>query len=330
MKSNVVTVFGAGGYVGSELVPALIRSGYSVRAYDTYWYGVEVFSDLMENPKFSLIIGDVRDLESVKKALQGATQVIHLACISNDPSFDLDPALGRSINLESFKPLITAAKGAGVQRFIYASSSSVYGVKIEERVTEELSLEPLTDYSKFKATCEEIALELQDNDFEVVVARPDTICGYSRRQRFDLAVNVLTNHAVNNRQITVFGGSQYRPNLHIDDMVGAYLHLLKSEYQVNGEILNVGGNNMSLNEIAASVVNIVGTDVQIKHQVTDDLRSYRVDSSKIREKFGFVPKKTVDDAIRELVEQIGRNSFTNPMTNSAYYNIARMQELALG
>lgn len=241
-------VFGGAGYVGSMLAPKLLSEGFEVIVYDTFWYGQEIFKN---NNKLQLIRGDVRDIKLVKDSLHGVTDVIHLACISNDPSFDLDPNLGKSINLTSFEPLVVAAKKLGVQRFIYASSSSVYGIKSELNVTEDLSLEPLTDYSRFKATCEKILLDYSSNDFICSILRPATICGYSARQRFDLVVNILTNQAFNNNVIRLLGGLQYRPNLHISDMIDVYILLLnKNEVQIQNEIFNVNGENLTLNQIA--------------------------------------------------------------------------------
>jgi len=214
-----------------------------------------------------------------------------------------------------------------VRRFIYASSSSVYGVKEEERVTEELSLEPLTDYSKFKAICEEILLNYQSNDFLCTVLRPATVCGWSPRQRFDLSVNILTNHAINNGKIKVFGGSQYRPNIHIEDMVDAYLLTLNSsDKSVNGKIFNVGADNLSLDQIANEVSGYTGV-TNIVHEPTDDLRSYRIDSRKICEELGFEFKRNVGSAVSDLVNAFKEGKFTNSMNNPLYFNIKRMKEL---
>ena len=281
MKKRTVVVFGGGGYVGSALVPMLLTKDFKVKVFDTFWYGRSVFDSVTNNPNLQLITGDIRDINSVSEVLKNATDVIHLACISNDPSFDLNPLLGKSINLDSFAPLVNIAKLSGVQRFIYASSSSVYGVKEEERVTEELSLEPLTDYSKFKAICEEIILEKNSTDFMCTVLRPATICGVSTRQRFDLSVNILTNHAINVSKITVFGGEQFRPNLHIQDMARAYIHILAQEKNTKSLIFNVGGENLSLNQIALKVRDQIDPSLSIEHKDTNDLRSYRVDSSRI-------------------------------------------------
>jgi len=329
MKKQTVVVFGGGGYVGSVLVPRLLEDDYKVRVFDTFWYGEEVFANFRENPDLELIKADIRDVNSVKFALQNAQCVIHLACISNDPSFDLNPELGRFINLESFPPIVESAKSLGINHFIYASSSSVYGIKSEDKVTEQLSLEPLTDYSKFKAMCEEIILEQNSDDFVCTVLRPATVCGVSPRQRFDLSVNILTNHAISSGKITVFGGSQSRPNLDIRDMARAYLHILQRRDRVAGEIFNVGGENLTLNSIAEKVKLQLGTNTEIQHKPTDDLRSYRVDSSKILDRIGFKPFYSVDDSINELRNAFKSGAFINSLENSKYFNIKRMKELAL-
>jgi len=330
MRNRNVVVFGGGGYVGSVLVPRLLQTGIKVSVFDTFWYGKEVFSPgISSNPNLTLIQEDIRNLTAVANALRGATDVIHLACISNDPSFDLNPDLGKSINLDCFPPLVQECKKAGVQRFIYASSSSVYGVKEEERVTEELSLEPLTDYSKFKAACEMTLLESASENFVCTVLRPATVCGVSTRQRFDLSVNILTNHAINRGRITVFGGSQHRPNLHIEDMAEAYVHVLQQpEEKVASKIYNVGGENLSLDQIAGKVGSITGVS-EIVHEPTNDLRSYRVDSSRIGEELGFHPTHSVENAIEDLTLAFQRNQYSESLDNSSYFNIKRMQELAL-
>jgi len=329
MGKRTVVVFGGGGYVGAVLVPMLLAEGYAVRVLDTFWYGKAVFASELSNPNLQLITGDIRDSDTVSQVLKGATDVIHLACISNDPSFDLDPKLGKSINLDSFAPLVRSAKEGGVQRFIYASSSSVYGVKEEEKVTEELSLEPLTDYSKFKAACEEIILKEHSADFRCTVLRPATVCGVSTRQRFDLSVNILTNHAINLHKITVFGGSQFRPNLHIQDMARAYIHVLVQDKNIDGAIFNVGGENLSLDQIALKVQKQIDANLEIYHSATDDLRSYRVDSSKILNELGFKPIYSVDKAIADIQTAFLESEYENSLENPMYFNIKRMKELSL-
>jgi len=328
MAERRVLVTGAGGYVGSRLVPSLISNGYEVVAVDTYWYGKNVLDvDSVESLRVEEL--DIRNELALKGVMQGVTDVIHLACISNDPSFDLNPALGKSINLDAFEPLVKISKSTGVHRFIYASSSSVYGVKEEEKVTEELSLKPLTDYSMFKAMCEDILLKYASSDFVCTVLRPATVCGWSPRQRFDLSVNILTNHAVNNGQIKVFGGTQYRPNIHIEDMVEAYLLTLNApEKSVNSEVFNVGCDNLSLNQIAEEVSRNTGVD-KIIHEPTDDLRSYRVDSSKISRALGFQFQRNVGAAVLDLVKAFKEKKFQDSMNNAIYFNIKRMKELEI-
>jgi nucleoside-diphosphate-sugar epimerase len=329
MKKRVVLVFGGGGYVGSELVKYLLDSEFQVRLFDTFWYGRNHL-DRINNSDLELIVGDVRDVDAVNAALVNVSDVIHLACISNDPSFDLNPKLGESINLTSFEPLVLAAKNAGVSRFIFASSSSVYGVKTEEKVRESLSLEPLTDYSKFKAECERVLLAFASDEFICTILRPATICGFSTRQRFDLSVNILTNHAINKNSITVFGGSQQRPNLHITDMCRAYIHVLSQPpIKIAGKIFNVGAENLSLDEIADKVQRITKMSGPILHEESNDLRSYRVDSSLIQRELGFLPKNSIEDAIVEITQAFQEKKYENPLINSQYYNIKKMKELGL-
>jgi nucleoside-diphosphate-sugar epimerase len=310
------------------LIPKLLKKGYFVKVYDTFWYGKNIFSENKSDPKLELIESDIRDSDKLSNSIKGCTDVIHLACISNDPSYDLDPKLGEEVNFNSFEPLVNYSINSGVQRFIYASSSSVYGVKEEEKVTEKLSLNPLTDYSKFKAMCEPILLEKTSNNFITTVVRPATLCGYAPRQRLDLSVNILTNHAVNERLIRVFGGDQYRPNLHIDDMCDAYLNLLdQPESLVNGEIFNIGAENMSIREISELVAAEIGQPLEIRVENTPDNRSYRVSSEYIKEKIGFTPKLGVREAVRDLKNAFDQGLLQNSLKDSKYFNLKRMNEI---
>lgn len=306
----------------------MLKKGYFVKVYDTFWYGKDIFSEHKSDPKLELIEADIRDSDKLSNSVKGCTDVIHLACISNDPSYDLDPKLGEEVNFNSFEPLVNYSIMSGVQRFIYASSSSVYGVKEEEKVTEKLSLNPLTDYSKFKAMCEPILLEKTSNNFITTVVRPATLCGYAPRQRLDLSVNILTNHAVNERLIRVFGGDQYRPNLHIDDMCDAYLNLLdQPESLVNGEIFNIGADNMTIREISELVAAEIGQPLEIRIENTPDNRSYRVSSEYINEKIGFTPKLGVREAVRDLKNAFSQGLLYNSLTDSKYFNLKRMNEV---
>ena len=284
------------------LVPKLLRQGYRVRVLDLFLFGEQVLNDVRDHPGLEVVRGDLRDRGTVGQSVTDCSAVIHLACISNDPSFELDPDLGKSINYDAFRPLVEAARDAGVRRFIYASSSSVYGVKQEESVTEDLSLEPLTDYSKYKALCEDVLREYQTPDFTTVILRPATVCGYSPRLRLDLTVNILTNHAFTNGRIRVFGGSQYRPHLHIEDMTDLYVRLLElPDDQLAGRTWNAGYENHTVLEIASQIRSVLADrPVEIVQEPTDDLRSYRICSDKIRRDIGFVASHTTADAARDL------------------------------
>ena len=327
MKKQRIFITGGAGYVGAMLVPELVNKGYDVTVFDLMIYGDDLFRDY---PQVNCIEGDIRNRKLVSEALIGHDAVIHLACISNDPSFDLNPDLGRSINLDAFEPLVNASKTAHVKRFIYASSSSVYGVKNEPNVHEEMSLEPLTDYSKFKAECENILSKYQSDDFTTITIRPATVCGYSPRQRLDVVVNILTNLAYHNRKISIFGGKQLRPNIHIKDMVDAYLMLLDAPKQiVGGKIYNAGYQNHSISEIAEIVKAEMGDDVEMEITPTDDNRSYHVSSKKIFDDLGFEAKRTIADAVKELKYALETGKLENPMENELYYNIKRMQSINL-
>lgn len=325
-KARKVMVTGGAGYVGSRLVPKLLDAGYEVVVFDLYLYGEQGLAPVRGNPNLTEIRGDLRDPAAVERAVAGADTVIHLACISNDPSFELDPDLGKSINYDCFPGLVRASKDAGVTRFVYASSSSVYGVKQEEHVTENLSLEPLTDYSKFKAMCEELLTDAREKGFETLILRPATVCGYAPRLRLDLSVNIMTNHAVNNRAIRVFGGSQVRPNIHIEDMTDLYVQTvsLPSEL-VDGKIYNAGYYNQTIGQIAETTRDVVGPDVTINVEPTNDLRSYRINSDLIKRELGFEAKRDIATAVRDLVSAFERGLIPDPMNDPRYFNIKTMQ-----
>tara|TARA_B100002051_G_C16729757_1_gene637548 strand:- start:122 stop:1126 length:1005 start_codon:yes stop_codon:yes gene_type:complete len=325
-----VLVTGGAGYVGSALVPKLLAAGHGVTVLDLYLYGDDVLDHIKGNVKLRELKGDLRDPAVVFDALTGCDAVIHLACISNDPSYDLDPELGKSINYDAFRPLVQASKTAGVKRFIYASSSSVYGIKDEPEVTEDLQLEPLTDYSKFKALCEKVLEEERAPGFVTCTIRPSTVCGYARRQRLDVVVNILTNHAVNNGRVRVFGGSQKRPNIHIDDMANLYIYLLDQEdVKIDGGVFNAGYENHTLMELAEIVRKVVGGDLPIDVEPTDDLRSYHVSSEKMRRDLGFTPTHSIEDAVRDLVEAFRDGRLPNSMDDPRYFNINLMKQAHL-
>ncbi len=331
-----VLVTGGAGYVGAVLVPRLLSKGYRVRVLDLYMFGDHALDAVKSHPHLEQFKGDIRNQALLKQVLGGCDAVIHLACISNDPCFELDPPLGRSINYDAFGPLVRISKETSIRRFIHASSSSVYGISDDEGVTEDHPLAPITDYSKYKALCEFILLEEESSDFTTVVVRPATICGYSPRQRLDLTVNILTNHAVNLGRITVFGGVQIRPNIHINDIVDLYLMLLEvPEKIIAGKIYNAGYENYTITEIAKMVKNVVQQEapgrekIEIVTTPSNDCRSYHISSEKIKGELGFVPKRSIEDAVHDLAEALRSGKIPNPMTDIHYYNIKTMQALNL-
>lgn len=330
--SNKKKIFltGGAGYVGAVLTPKLLSLGHSVTVYDLFLYGENVLDEVKNSPGLKQIKGDIRDRAAVEHAMQGHDTLIHLACISNDPSFELNPELGKTINYDAFFVLLDSAKKFGIKQFIYASSSSVYGIKEELKVTEELPLDPLTDYSKYKAMCEDILFEQAPQDMVCTIFRPATVCGYSPRLRLDLTVNILTNHAINKGKITVFGGNQYRPNLHINDMAEAYCMLLDQPgNKIDRKIWNVGYENFKVREIAEKVRSVIGKDLPIEVTPSDDNRSYRVTSEKIKADLGFEAKHSLEDAIHGLKDAFTAGLVPDSLTDKRYFNIKTMQEAGL-
>ena len=332
MRFKNILVTGGAGYVGSLLVPQLIEAGHKVTVYDILYFGQDFLPKNCADLR--VIQGDIRDGAKLAKALQGVDAVIALACISNDASFELDEKLSTTINLDAFEPMVVAAKKAGVKRFIYASSSSVYGVSDSPNVTEDHPLVPLTLYNKYKGMCEPLLFKHQSEDFTCVVIRPATLCGYAPRQRLDLSVNILTNHAINAGKITVFGGSQKRPNLHVQDMCDVYKLLLEApDQKIAGEIFNAGFQNLSIMEIAHLAKRVVQEefpdkgDIPIVTTPTDDIRSYHVNSDKITRVLGYRPAHSVEDAIRDLCKAFKANKLPNSMQDTFYFNVRRLKEL---
>jgi len=322
-----ILITGGAGYVGSVLTPYLLTRGHKVSVIDLMIYGKEV---LKKDKNLKIIKGDIRNKNLLEKILPEHDVVIHLACISNDPSFELNPFLGKSINLDAFTPLVEIAKKNGVKRFIYASSSSVYGVKKEKDVDETISLEPLTDYSKFKIDCEIILKKYISENFTPIIIRPATVCGYAPRQRLDVVVNILTNLAYHKRAITIFGGKQLRPNIHIKDMARAYEILVNApKSKVSGEIFNVGYENCSVFELANMVKKTIGDDVSLKSSPTDDNRSYHISSKKIKKILGFDTVNTISDAINDLKLAFKKGLLPNSLTDKKFFNIKMMQSLNL-
>lgn len=331
MKTVLVT--GGAGYKGCVLVPKLLTAGYAVIVYDLMLFGSD---GLPSHPNLKVVTGDIRKTEDFSRELAGVDYVIHMACISNDPSFDLDPSLSRTINYECFEPMVQASKDAGVERFIYVSTSSVYGVSDAPEVTEDHPFVPLTDYNKYKGLCEPILFQYQSPEFTTTVIRPATVCGYSPRMRFDLTVNILTNHAVNKGVITIFGGTQQRPNVHIEDVTDLYVELLQMPKElIAGEAFNAGYENHTVAQLAEFVHKVVEDEfpekapIRLETTTSDDNRSYRITSRKIAEKLGWKPKRTIEDAVRDLCRAFKEGKFRDSMSDDSYVNVRAVKKLQL-
>jgi len=326
-----IVIFGGGGYCASLLVPQLLNEGWDVRVFDTFWYGTEHFP---KSAHLELVKGDVRDLNAVKEALKGRDHVLHLACISNDASFELDENLSTSVNLDSFEPLVIAAKEAGAKRFVFASSSSVYGVSDSPDVTEDHPLIPLTLYNKYKGMCEPLLLKHTDDNFIGVVFRPATVCGYAPRLRLDLSVNILTNFAVNKGKIMVFGGNQLRPNLHVQDYADLCKLLLTAPAdKVANQVFNCGFQNMSIMDIAKTVKKVVEEffpdrgSLPIEVTESNDNRSYHINSDKIKRVLGFAPTHSIEDAVRGLCQAFQDGKIPKSFDDDKYFNVRTMKAI---
>lgn len=331
-KFDHVLVTGGAGYCGSVLVPQMLDMGYKVTVFDMQYYGRDFLP--LENAGLTVVQGDVRDIANLEPLLDEADAVLHLACISNDASFELDENLSTTVNLDAFEPIVIAAKKAGVKRFVFASSSSVYGISDERDVKEDHPLVPLSLYNKYKGMCEPLLFKHTDDNFVGVVYRPATVCGYGSRQRLDVSVNILTNLAVNKGNITVFGGSQLRPNLHIQDYADLCKVLLEApDEKIYDEIFNCGYENMSIMEIAETVKKVVAEEFPNKDEISievspsDDLRSYHINSDKVKEVLGFEPQYSVEDAIRGLCWAFRDGKLPNSFDDDKYFNVRTMKKV---
>ncbi len=309
-----ILLTGACGYKGSVLVPKLLAKGWDVVALDIMWFG----NYLQPHPKLKVVKGDVRKTTEID--LTGVDAIVHLASVANDPCGDLDPKLTWEISALATMQLADKAARHGVQRFIYASSGSVYGVKNEPEVTEELELLPISEYNKTKMVAERVVLSYADKMI-VQIIRPATVCGYSPRMRLDVSVNMLTMQALTKGKITVFGGRQTRPNIHIDDITDLYLFML--DHPEHAGVYNAGFENLSIMEIAERVVEYA--PAQIATTESNDPRSYRVNSDKLLAT-GFKPKKKVEDAIREIAHVYRAGQLRD---EERFYNLKWMQREVL-
>lgn len=309
-----ILVTGGCGFVGTILTQRLLGEGHEVVVFDTQWFG----NYLEPHANLTIIQGDVRDHESVP--VEGIDVILHLANIANDPCVDLDPVLSWEVNVLATMQLIDRASRSGVGQFIFASSGSVYGLKEEDRVTEELSLVPLSNYNKTKMCAERILLSYADS-MRVHNVRPATVCGYSPRMRLDVAVNMLTMQALANGRITVFGGAQTRPNIHIQDLVDVYMHFLENPDIASGNY-NAGFENISIGEIADAVKEKIEAEVVVTE--SNDPRSYRLCSQKLLDT-GFSPKRSVAQAMDEVIELYRNGNLTD---REDAYNVKWMNRLA--
>ncbi len=332
MKFKSIFITGGAGYCGSRIVPRLLDKGYKVTVYDIMYFGYDFLPK--NNPNLNIITGDIRDSKKIGETCKGHDVFISLACISNDTSFNLDEALSTTINLDAFEPMVKAAKSSGIKRFVYASSSSVYGVSDKKDVKENHPLVPLTLYNKYKGLCEPILKNYSDNNFEGVTFRPATVCGYAPRLRLDLSVNILTNFAINKNKIVVFGGKQLRPNLHIEDYCGVVECLINAPSdKIKDQIFNVGYQNLSIAEIAKKVKKVVENyfpdkkKIEIETTPSDDNRSYHINSDKIKNVLGFVPKLTIEDAVRDLCVAFKENKIPNSFEDDFYFNLKRLKRI---
>ncbi len=306
-----IFVTGACGYKGTVLVPKLLAAGHEIVAFDIMWFG----NFLAPHPKLTVIEGDVRNVDSID--LTGIDAIIHLSSVANDPCSDLDPKLTWEVSCLATMQLADKAKRAGIKRFVYASSGSVYGVKEEEQVTEDLILVPISEYNKTKMVAERVLLSYA-GDMAVQMVRPATVCGYSPRMRLDVAVNLLTMQALRRGHITILGGSQIRPNIHIDDITDLYIFLLDNPQHTG--VFNAGFENLSILEIAQRIVQVVPAEIEVKEST--DPRSYRVNSDRLLAT-GFRPKKNVAMAINDVVEKYRSGVLKD---EDRYYNLRWMQQ----
>ncbi|MSU34506.1 MAG: SDR family oxidoreductase [Pedosphaera sp.] len=328
-----ILVTGGFGYVGSRLTPHLLGLGHHVRVLDLMLYTTAGLDALKRDKsfadwkgRFEFVEGDIRDPNGIAKAVAGMDAVIHLAAISNDPTGDIDEVLTRQVNFDAVGLLLAESKSAGVNRFINASSSSVFGVRDVEDIDESLEPEPITIYSKYKMLSEWLVTAAASKTFCTVNIRPATICGYSPRQRFDLTVNKLTADAVRKKMITVHGGEQRRPNVGITDMINLYGLLLEAEaIKLNGRTFNFGFENLKVIEIARVIQDeLKGLDVDINVTDTLDKRDYHISSAKILRELGYKPVSSIRAEVATLRRVLENGEFSNADA-AEYYNMKFMK-----
>jgi nucleoside-diphosphate-sugar epimerase len=324
-----VLVTGGAGYIGSRLTRRLLAAGLRVRVLDLMVFGSGL-EDITDD-RLEIVQGDIRDAGVVRQALDGVGTVVHLAAVANDPGFDLDPDMARTVNYTCLDPLVGLARRSGVRRFIYASSASVYGRSEAARVDESHPLTPITDYGRYKALGEDVVFAHTGERFETVAVRAATVCGHSPRQRFDLSVNRFTAQAIINREIALWGGNQHRPNIHIEDLTAVYERLVLSGTlgDLSGHAVNVGHENLTVADIVHTVAERVGrrlgTEIEVRHTAFDDHRSYRLDAQRLVDWLGFRPALGIAAASDDVADALLRGLLPDPLADPRYYNVQWMR-----
>ncbi len=312
-----VLITGGAGFIGSVLTKQLLEKGYKVRIMDSLVY------DSKPNPEAEFFKGDVRVLNDINRALTGVDAVVHLAAIANDPGVDLDENLSIETNLTATSNVAISAKHKGIKKFVFASSSSIYGAKGDEMANEDSGLNPVSLYAGLKIAAEQALIGISNNGFNPIILRNGTVFGYSDKMRFDLAVNIFALHAYEKGRITVFGGDQWRPNVHVMDVCQAFIKSLESD-NTKPEAYNVNGENYKISDISETVRKITGCEVETQVQ-NKDARSYRTDDSKIRRELGYKPKYDVEYGVKEVIKAIKDGAFDNPLENTKYYCVKHLK-----
>ena len=326
MKRILIT--GGAGYIGSLLTGKLLKLGFEVVVFDAFFYTDIGISTLCDQPALGVIQGDIRDRAALQTSLANVDCVIHLAALANDPSAELNPTLTRQINLDSYPVLLDESLRAGVRRFINLSSIAVYGINYDNNVTEDEPLNPLTEYARCKAMSEAVVKQFNSDTFTTVSLRCGTVCGWSPRMRFDLCANTLAAYAISRKKLTVWGGGQKRPQIHLDDVTDFIVELMAvPAAKIGGRIFNAAGYNTTVQEIAETIKDVLGGDLELADgPARNDERTYQVSSERLAKELGFSMKKTIRDAVIEIMNAYRNGWWSNP-DDSIYHNVQKMKAM---